>query len=174
MNTRRVRRPQGPWRHGMCPSSTGFQCWTTAMAAGRNRSILTTRIPTRRLAAVMLKSSSQGQRHMFECIDLSLFSSLEEIPPLVRRRSAGLRRFVQLQSVKISFPAVCDPRSSLSQLDAAERQPSYSNLDEVVQASQAEEETARGAPVGLPAFEEPRHRVIWTSSSLDIYKVRIF
>ena len=79
-----------------------------------------------------------------------------------------------LQSVKISFPAVCDPRSSLSQLDAAERQPSYSNLDEVVQASQAEEETARGAPVGLPAFEEPRHRVIWTSSSLDIYKVRIF
>ena len=82
--------------------------------------------------------NTEGQRHMFECIDLSLFSSLEEIPPLVRRRS------------------------SLSQLDA-ERQPSYSNLDEVVQTSQAEEETARGAFVGLPAFEAP-----WTSFSLDV------
>lgn len=77
--------------------------------------------------------NTEGQRHMFECIDLSLFAHAgEDIPQLVRRRS------------------------SLSQLDSSERQTSYSYLDEAVQASQAAESTAHGEPIGPPAFEDGR------------------
>lgn len=77
--------------------------------------------------------NTEGQRRMFECIDLSLFASTgEDIPQLVRRRS------------------------SLSQLDAGERQTSYSSLDQVVQASQQEESTAQGAATGPPVFEDGR------------------
>jgi len=77
--------------------------------------------------------NTEGQRHMFECIDLSLFASGgEEIPQLVRRRS------------------------SLSQLDAGERQTSYSSMDQVLQASQEAESTAQGSANGPPAFEDGR------------------
>eukprot|EP00435_Cladocopium_sp_Y103_P010049 s2168_g2.t1 len=77
--------------------------------------------------------NTEGQRHMFECIDLSLFAHTgEDIPQLVRRRS------------------------SLTQLDSSERQTSYSHLDEAVQASQAAESTAHGEAIGPPAFEDGR------------------
>eukprot|EP00439_Symbiodinium_sp_Y106_P080021 s64_g18.t1 len=80
--------------------------------------------------------NTEGQRRMFECIDLALFESRgateRDIPVLVRRRS------------------------SLTQFDAAERQTSYSSLDQVLQASQQAEAHGSREAVGPPTFDDGR------------------